>query len=200
MEIILIRHGLTAGNLKKAYIGRTDESLCAEGRAAIQQAGGFPGVSKVIVRPLCRAREPASLLFPGATQQVVADLREMDFGLFEGRTANEMEHDPLYRQWVKDGCLSPCPGGEGKAGFSQRVCQAFAQVVQQAIDNREKQLILVSHGGPIMAIMERYALPSQGYWQWHTQALGGWRAEVDEAGWEETPQLADCTPMEVICL
>ena len=28
MEIVLIRHGATAGNIEKRYIGTTDEPLC----------------------------------------------------------------------------------------------------------------------------------------------------------------------------
>ena len=40
-EIILIRHGKTAGNLRGAYIGRTDESLCPEGRALLLARKGL---------------------------------------------------------------------------------------------------------------------------------------------------------------
>ena len=41
-EIILIRHGATAGNLERRYIGRTDEPLCEQGRLQalwLQQQG-----------------------------------------------------------------------------------------------------------------------------------------------------------------
>ena len=36
MKIYLIRHGETKGNLKKKYIGRTDEKLCREGRIKLE--------------------------------------------------------------------------------------------------------------------------------------------------------------------
>ena len=36
MKIYLIRHGETKGNLKKKYIGRTDEKLCSEGRIKLE--------------------------------------------------------------------------------------------------------------------------------------------------------------------
>ena len=35
MKIVLIRHGATAGNIKKRYIGITDEDLCASGIESI---------------------------------------------------------------------------------------------------------------------------------------------------------------------
>ena len=37
MEIVLIRHGATAGNIEKRYIGITDENLCDTGIVRIQE-------------------------------------------------------------------------------------------------------------------------------------------------------------------
>ena len=37
MEIVLIRHGATAGNIEKRYIGTTDEPLCDTGMVQIQE-------------------------------------------------------------------------------------------------------------------------------------------------------------------
>ena len=37
MEIVLIRHGATAGNIEKRYIGTTDEPLCDTGTAQIHE-------------------------------------------------------------------------------------------------------------------------------------------------------------------
>ena len=60
-------------------------------------------------------------------------LKEMDFGVFEGRNYREMEYDPQYRAWVETGCEGRCPGGESKAEFCQRVCTAFAALVDAAL-------------------------------------------------------------------
>ena len=40
MEIVLIRHGATAGNIEKRYIGTTDEPLCDTGTAQIHEIRG----------------------------------------------------------------------------------------------------------------------------------------------------------------
>ena len=52
---------------------------------------------QVYVSPLCRAVDTARVLFPAARLVPVHDLREMGFGIFEGRNYVEMERDPDYR-------------------------------------------------------------------------------------------------------
>ncbi|MBQ2202679.1 MAG: histidine phosphatase family protein, partial [Clostridia bacterium] len=37
MRIKLIRHGTTAGNAARRYVGKTDEPLCPEGREAAER-------------------------------------------------------------------------------------------------------------------------------------------------------------------
>ena len=97
-EIILIRHGATAGNLERRYIGRTDGPLCEQGRLQalwLQQQGLH--VDALLVSPALRARQTAQLAFPAMPYQVIPEWRETDFGVFEGKTAQEMEEDPDYR-------------------------------------------------------------------------------------------------------
>ena len=200
MKIILIRHGLTAGNLQKRYVGRTDEPLCPQGIADAQRAGCFLSVAKVVVSPALRARQTASLLFPKADQRAARDLREMDFGAFEGKTADEMACDAAYRAWVEGNCQDVCPGGEGAAGFSARVCSAFDWAVRRYISSKEDPLIVVAHGGTLMAIMDRYAVPGREYWQWHVPALNGWRAQLDRTAWDACPRLTAYARMEAIRL
>ena len=87
-KLHLIRHGLTAGNLEGRYIGSgTDLPLCDQGRAELRQLKQqfeYPAVSLVFTSPLQRAVQTADILFPGVRQIALQDLREMDFGVFEG--------------------------------------------------------------------------------------------------------------------
>ena len=178
MQVILIRHSLTPGNAELRYNGRTDEPLSSEGIALAEQVGTDLGVERVYVTPLQRTRQTAAILFPAAEQIVVDDLREMDFGDFEGRNYIEMEHDAAYRSWVDSGCLAPCPNGEGRAGFSERVCDAFESVVCRAAEQGEETLTFVVHGGTIMAIMERFAHPKQDYYSYSAKNCQGYRCDV----------------------
>lgn len=167
MLIDLIRHGETDWNRERRYQGLTDVPLSDAGRAALRQADFCPGI--VYVSPLTRARETAAILFPDAKQIVLPAFREMDFGAFEGHTADEMADDPTYRTWVEDGCTGRCPGGESLAEFSDRVWAAFSRL----LENRAEQLVIVAHGGVQMAIMDRYARPHQDYFHWRAPCGGG---------------------------
>ena len=113
MEVYLFRHGQTPGNAAHRYLGITDEPLSELGRETAKRAGSDPTVSEVLVSPLRRTQMTASILFPNARQIVCQGFREMDFGDFEGRSAQEMADDPDYRYWVEaTECMGPCPHGD----------------------------------------------------------------------------------------
>lgn len=191
MEVILIRHAQTAGNLARCYVGRTDEPLCPTGRAAAAASGIDYGVEIVYVSPLRRAAETAAIKFPNARQLVLPDLREMDFGAFEYRTADEMAEDEAYMSWVNGGCTSPCPGGEGLEDFQVRSCRGFALAVEDAMAQGRSQLVVVAHGGTVMAVMGRYARPGRPYFDWAVGNCGGYLAGLDAARWPMEPRLTD---------
>lgn len=167
-RVYLIRHGLTESNRRRRYIGRTDEPLCPEGRAALS---AFPpaGIETVYVSPLLRARETAAILFPGARQIAADGLREMDFGAFENRSADDMKDDAAYRAWVDGMCEGDCPGGESRRGFAARTVRAFERI---CASDESETLVIVAHGGTIMALMSELGEPQRDYWSWHVGAGG----------------------------
>lgn len=184
MNIWLIRHGMTVPGEEGRYQGFLDESLSEKGRAALVRASFSP--SHVYVSPAKRARETASILFPDAEQISVPGLREMNFGVFEGRTWKEMENDPQYREWVDGMCLGPCPGGESRAEFSERVCNAFLSIPEMEDLEKEKSsksedLIIVSHGGTQMAILERWGRPARDYYDWQRPCGCGWKLSLKKS-------------------
>ena len=176
MQVRLIRHGVTAGNAARRYVGRSDEPLCPEGRKTAERHEKDPALGTVYVSPLSRARETAAILFPNAKQIVIDGLREMDFGDFEGRTADEMEHDPVYRAWVEDLCRGACPNGESQAEFHARVLAAFTETLRGA----REDMTFVVHGGVIMSILFQLAEPKKDFYDWYAPNLGGYLAECAE--------------------
>lgn len=181
MLVYLLRHGKTAWNLEGRYQGSSDIPLCEEGREALKPADFMP--EKVYVSPMKRAAETAQLLFPGVQTIAVPGLEEMDFGAFEGKSFRDLADDRAYRAWVEGNCTAPCPGGEGREDFSQRVCAAFERLMAR----EREQLVIVAHGGTQMAILERYGRPHRDYFAWQSPNGGGFLLEAEH--WEENRAL-----------
>ena len=174
MKWILIRHGQTQGNLEHRYIGcRTDEPLCAQGAAALQ-AQKYPPVKKVYISPMKRCIETAAILYPDVPVEIIADFSECDFGEFENKNYAELNGRADYQAWIDSGGELPFPNGESRAHFAARCVSAFARIREQAED-----CALIAHGGTIMAIMERFALPAGSYYDFQVKNGGGFLLMAD---------------------
>ena len=127
-EIILVRHGKTAGNLEGRYIGsRTDEPLCEEGIHALEEKvreGTYPPVDLVYASPMIRCRQTAKILWPKFTDssqiQYVQNLQECDFGAFENKNYQELSGNAEYQAWIDSNGTLPFPGGESHEAFRKR--------------------------------------------------------------------------------
>ena len=174
MKVWLIRHGMTRLGEEKRYQGRLDDGLSEAGRAALLRADFCP--KRVYVSPALRARETAKILFPEAEQVLCPELREMDFGSFEGRGWWEMEEDDAYRAWVDGGCVGRCPEGEEKAELTERVNSCFERILETENDNPDmpEDLVIVAHGGTQMALLEKWGVPQREYYRWQRPCGCGW--------------------------
>ncbi len=179
MLIWLLRHGMTACTSEGRYQGRLDTSLSTTGRRALKQADFSPPLVYVSARR--RTAETAAILFPDARQVIVPGLEEMDFGAFEGKNFQDLASDVRYREWVERDCLDACPGGECRADFIRRCCNAFAQLLEESRAKSTQKLVIVAHGGTQMAILSRWAVPARDYFQWGTPPGAGYL--LDDSGW-----------------
>ena len=187
-ELILIRHGKTAGNLLGRYIGsRTDEPLCDEGREEL--AGKqLPEVERLYVSPMKRCVETAEILWPEFDRkemQKVTDLRECDFGDFENKNYKELSGNGDYQTWIDSNGTLPFPNGESMDAFKSRCLEAFARIVEE-VSGAEQEWIasgktgifragIVVHGGTIMAILEQYGYPKAAYFDYQVKNGCGYR-------------------------
>ena len=198
MKIFLIRHGMTPGNALRRYIGKTDDPLSEEGARAARAAGGSTELKTVYVTPLRRTKQTAAILFPNAVQIVIEDLREMDFGDFEDRSADEMERDAAYRAWVDADCIPPCPNGESMEGFASRVCAAFEALILRLREQGEARAVFVMHGGTVMSILQKFARPAVGFYDCLMKNCEGFSCTLAPAEGELPFTLAELTRMERI--
>lgn len=172
--LYLIRHGQTAYNAERRYQGQLDIPLTEAAKAALVPAE--LETETVFISPLCRCRETAERLFPGTRLVAVPDLVEMDFGVFDGRTADEMENDPDYRAWVEGGCDGVCPGGENRKMFTDRVTAAICRILRES--EARKPVVIVAHGGVQMALLDALGPGDRPYYMWQTAPGKGLRLTV----------------------
>ena len=176
VELVMLRHGSTAESERRAYTGWLDVPLSPCGESEALARGTHPELATVYVSPSIRARQTAQLRFPNATQLVRDGLREMNFGAFEGRTADEMADDAAYRAWVDGNCEGSCPSGENRAALIERTSHAIRGIVRETVARGENRAGIVAHGGTIMAAMEAFACNRRDYFSWSVEPCEGYRA------------------------
>ena len=191
IRLLFVRHGATEGNLQKRYLGRTDEPLAPEGRRQIQTLRRQRvSADLVFSSPMLRARESAGILFPEQKPVVVDDFREIDFGIFEGKTAEELWTTEAYQAWLATGGKGGFPQGETPESFKARCVRAFLQTAQSVPEG--KTAAFVVHGGVIMAVLEALCGEGLGFYDYHMEngemlraRLENGRIQLDSA--RETP-------------
>ena len=189
LEVLLLRHGQTQGNLEKRYIGKTDEPLLMEDMERIQKVSSLQKrlkqenlarPQKLFVSPMLRCRQTAELLFPEQEQVVIDKLREMDFGRFEAKNYMELSADPAYQAWIDSGGRLPFPEGEDRECFIRRTMEGFRQMTEQAWQEKCGQIAAVVHGGSIMAILS--GLLQDDYYTYQVPNLAGYAFCYEGAG------------------
>ena len=178
MKVYLIRHAKTKANEEGRYTGKTDVPISEAGREITKALRPFYGIDKIYVSSMLRARETASMLFPDSKAIIYDDLREMDFGHFEGRNFDDLRDDPEYIKWVDAGGLGACPGGEDPEVFSGRVTGVIKQIITDAHSEEKEIIYIVTHGGVIMTAMYEFTGRSRDLFDFITQNNGGWSFET----------------------
>lgn len=183
IKIILIRHSMTVGNLNKRYIGITDESLAKEGIDLIKNKK-YPKAYEVYSSPLRRCIETAKIIYRGIEPIISNDLRECDFGEFENKNYEELKDNINYNIWLESNGQIAFPGGEGKEEFKNRCQEAFNEIVEKVLSSKKNEIVLVVHGGTIMAILDKYSYPHKDFYNWQIKNGEGYIAQIDEKEWK----------------
>ena len=183
-KIWLIRHGMTEGNLKGRYIGKTDEHLCEQGRKALAELS-YPEPDEIFVSPMIRCRETAEILFPGKRFRIIDQLAETDFGDFENKNYRELAGNPQYQQWVDSGGNLPFPGGESREEFRRRTLEGFQRVLTACARENKDSAAVIAHGGTIMTLMEAFGYPRRDFYSWHVGNGEGYRIRLCPESWRQ---------------
>jgi len=184
MKIIFIRHLRTPGNEKRQYIGRTDESLSDRAlEGFLSSKNRYPAVKSVIASPMKRCIETARLIYPEAEIRTEPLLRECDFGLFEGKTYEELKDHPAYIEWLESGGMAAFPEGEPQELFRNRCAEGVQKWIDILLEEKAESAAFVVHGGTIMASLSRLAEEPHDFYHWQVENGGGYEALVTEREW-----------------
>lgn len=138
-ELWLIRHGETEWSVAKRHTGRTDIALTPMGErqaAALGQHLAGRRFAWVLCSPLRRARETCRLAGYGETAQETDDLLEWDYGIYEGKTTQELRQaQPDWSIWT-----TSVPRGESIKQVGDR-----AQRVIERVRDLSGDVLLFAH-------------------------------------------------------
>ena len=186
-RLFLIRHGRTRANEAHLYCGSTDLPLSPEGRQALlalrpRYSGCIPSGCLYITSGMIRTEQTLELLFGPAAHRQDPRLREIDFGSFEMRSYEQLKDDPAYQAWLSgDNTANPTPGGESGQQMAARAWAAFVDARRTG-----QEMVIVTHGGVIAALMERlFPEPGKNRYQW--QPAPGMGYLVEEGGFRPIP-------------
>lgn len=169
--IYLIRHGKTPANEAHLYCGSTDLDLSEGGMAALRGIRYDISADRYITSGMKRTEQTLALLFGPVPFTREPELREVDFGVFEMKSYQQLKDDPDYQRWLTgDNEKNTPPGGESGDDMTRRVLRAYARIAALPGDT-----VIVTHGGVIAAILTAL-FPREGKsrYQWQPQPGGGY--------------------------
>lgn len=153
--LYLLRHGSTGQNGR--FIGSTDLPVARSGFAQLDETSTVLqslGISAMYCSPMLRCMQTALHLKLGLHIHEEACLKEIDFGLWEQKTFDEIsvQWPKEVDEWANWSEMFTFPGGENTGHFLQRI-----QNAKSLIDSSNAERILVvAHGGVIRHLMCLY--------------------------------------------
>ena len=172
MTIYLIRHGKTEANEKHLYCGSTDLSLSVAGREELQNIRYDIKNVRFITSGMKRTNETLKILFGDVPYEVDERFREVDFGIFEMNSYDQLKDTLEYQAWLTgDNEANIPPQGESGEQMKKRVLKALSEI--------KEDTCVITHGGVIASIME-YIFPNEGKnrYQWQPKPGCGYAIEI----------------------
>jgi alpha-ribazole phosphatase len=145
MKLVLVRHPAPDVPPGQCY-GRLDVPLRADAVAALPDLAARIAAhrpARVWTSPATRCRRLAEAVATRVPLRVEPNLRELDFGAWEGQPWGSVPRADLER-WAADPVAFAPPGGEAGHEFLARVGHVY-----RALRDAGEDAVAVSHGGPL---------------------------------------------------
>ncbi len=149
-EVVLVRHGETEWSRTGRHTGNSDIPLTDRGREQARLLGNMlrgRHFARVLTSPLQRASETSRLAGSGEVAEECPDLREWDYGVYDGRTTADIRKEiPGWTVWSH-----PVPGGETADAVGRRADRVID--LMQAVDG---DIALFAHGHILRVLAARW--------------------------------------------
>jgi alpha-ribazole phosphatase len=177
MNVILVRHGETTANADRLFCGHTDVELTEKGIMQANEA--YEKLKKydfdmIFSSDLKRAYETAKIINRDRKLKinVVPELREINFGEFEGHTFDEiLSKDASFKSgYFDDNWNYTFPNGESLEKMNHRIITAYKKVLEE---NEDKNILMVLHAGVIRGILSNEISENyKSYWKYDIENCG----------------------------
>lgn len=156
-RVSLIRHGETEWNTSGRWQGILPVPLNDMGREQARKLATAlrqDAIQRIYTSDLSRASETAQIVAEtlGIPVSVDKRLRELDIGVFQGLTVEEIlqRHAQEYRDFMAQPIAYVLPQGESREQMGQRMMAAWNDFISQT---DMKHIAIVSHGGAIKMLL-----------------------------------------------
>lgn len=166
-KVILVRHGESEMNRDGLFFGWLDPKLTEKG---IEQAHKAKSIiesfeyDEIYSSDLSRARETAEIVnYQGLPVKVSQELRELNFGIFEGLTYIEIKEEfpDEVKLWKEKWQEYNYENGENVTQLQRRAVEFL-----KTLDKDKKDIVVVTHWGVINCILSYYITGGlDGYWK-----------------------------------
>lgn len=166
-RVFLVRHGHTGWNESGRYLGKSDIDLDDAGREQAMRLRDWvesAGMDAIVTSPAVRALHTAAIVGagPGIAPRVDPRLRELDFGVAEGRTLAELRaHDPtVVDRFEADPVIHHFPDGEDPHAAVARMRGAIDDVVALGLP----RVLVITHNTALrLLVCHLLGIPLAGY-------------------------------------
>lgn len=160
-DVVLLRHGDTRLSPERRFsgVGTADPGLSAAGRDQARRAAGSDllqeaAFREVLTSPMTRCQETAQIVAAelGVSIIVEEDLREMDFGLWEEMTFDEVRdrYPDDLRRWKQSASATPTGSSESIAAVVDRMGTAAERFASRYAG---ASVLAVTHVTPMKALV-----------------------------------------------
>lgn len=171
-EIFFVRHGETDYNKRKLFFGHSDPELNETGKEQLRRTKKLidkqmEEIDIVFSSDLKRCTQSLEILELDRNIEKIMemDFRELNFGIFEGKTFEEikLEFPEKVAEMQKNWKTFKAENGESLEELEVRVARKLDEVIEK---HRGKKILIVSHAGVIQTAISHYLIQDIGlYWK-----------------------------------